>query len=474
MKPIVYLNRFVNKNSRFCKLVVKHSNENLKQRLSQCTYLQKDNQWGYYFMNLSDHNIQMLTDQLEGIANVDKRYLYRQGARFITSRIHKGKNVVSRKVKHKPALTIHSIEHKGKMFGLIMFKYHPGIYKRLLDLPYVKYSQTYKRFVTHLDTRHLDRLLYDLAPMFQVNLDAKVEIEDMTLLKKFWEQSYLKGQYISCPDAYLESLKLKNYSINTIRTYHNMLLRYFNHFPVDLSIINSYGAEEINEYHRQMIQCKKYSFSTINQSINAIKYYYKEILQKPLSLEQLNVPKKEKPLPKVLTPDQLSAVISQIDNIKHKSMVLLAYSSGIRIGELLNLKVEDLDFDRRMLHIRGAKGRKDRYSILSNTVIEMLKQYIKAYGPKAYLYEGQHGGRYSNSSVQKLWKRALRAAGISETYNFHCLRHSFATHVLENGTDIRFIQQLLGHRSSRTTEIYTHVSNRYITNIKSPGDEVKL
>lgn len=209
---------------------------------------------------------------------------------------------------------------------------------------------------------------------------------------------------------------------------------------------------------------------TTNQMIDAIKYYYNEVLDRGLNPEYIERPMKNRELPKVLTKAEVKEILKSIPNLKHKSMVFLSYSSGMRVGELLNLKVEDLDFERKMVHVRDAKGRKDRYTILSVNMIVILRRYLRNFKPKEYLFGGQYGGKYSASSVAKFWKRALIKARIKHDYTFHSLRHSFATHLLENGTDIRYIQQLLGHSSSRTTEIYTHISNRYVSNIKSPGD----
>jgi site-specific recombinase XerD len=284
----------------------------------------------------------------------------------------------------------------------------------------------------------------------------------------------MTGPYISCPDAYLEKMRLKNYSLNTMRTYHMMLMKYLNSFNKEIEIINSFAEQEINTYHRQMIQAKKYSFSTINQSLNAIKYYYNEILDKGLEPELIERPKKNKELPKVLTKEEVRDIIRVLKNQKHQCMVFISYSSGVRIGEILELRIADIDFERKMIHVRDAKGRKDRYTILSSKMGLMLKSYLRIFKPKDYLFEGQYGGKYSASSVTKFWKRALAEAKVKYSYTFHSLRHSFATHLLENGTDIRYIQQLLGHSSSRTTEIYTHISHRYVGNIKSPGDMLDI
>ncbi len=470
MKPILFVNTTTLPEGPYYKLVVKNENSEVKKRLEGLGFLTREPKWGNYLMKCSEHNLRLLTDQVSDIAAVNTRYLDKKPIKTAGVSIDRKPIRKFHKAAYKPPLTIHPLEHQNKVYAVFTYKFHRGIYNRLKELPYVKFSKTYKKFVTHLNDVHLRKLLYDLTPIYRICLDAKITINDIALLKAFWEQAYLTGQYTSCPDAFVEKLKLQGYSLNTIKTYHGMLLRYINYFEKPLEIINAHTESEINAYHRDMIQSGKFSFSSVNQSLNAIKYYYNEVLGKSLRPDLIERPMGEKTLPKVLTPAQLSAALKQIDNLKHKSMVLLTYSSGIRIGEMLSLRLEDINFERKMLHIRGAKGRKDRYTILSQSIIDLLRKYLEAYSPKVYLYEGQFGGKYSASSVRKIWKRALKGAGISEQFNFHCLRHSFATHLLENGTDLRYIQQLLGHNSSRTTEIYTHVSNRHLSNIKSPGD----
>ena len=473
-KPTIFLNRTTVDEQLFYKLVIKDLNEEILGCLSKLTYLKRDPKWGYYTMKYSEHNLTLLTDQLGHLTRINTRYLDKRPVKTTNVSINRAPTNKLLGAAYKPAISILPLQHGNKVYSVLTYKFHRGIYNRLKELPYVKFSKTYKKFVTHLDEAHLRKLLHDLTPMYRICLDSKIEINDITLLKAFWEQSYLTGQFISCPDAFVEKLKLQGYSQNTIRTYHGMLLSYLNHFKMTLELVNSHTEVEINAYHRDMMQSGRFSFSSVNQSLNAIKYYYNKVLEKSLKPDLIERPKSVTTLPKVLTAAQLSAALKQIENAKHKSMVLLTYSSGIRIGELLNLRIEDLDFERKMLHIRGAKGRKDRYTILSQRVIELLHKYISAHNPKVYLFEGQYGGKYSASSVQKIWKRALQGAGIPGHFNFHCLRHSFATHLLENGTDLRYIQQLLGHSSSRTTEIYTHVSNRHLSNIKSPGDDVQL
>jgi integrase/recombinase XerD len=185
-------------------------------------------------------------------------------------------------------------------------------------------------------------------------------------------------------------------------------------------------------------------------------------------------PKKEKILPNVLSENEVQLILNHTDNLKHKAILSLIYSAGLRRGELINMKINDIDSKRMYVIIRQGKGRKDRYSILSEKVLELLRRYFKEYQPKEWLFEGQFGGQYGASSIQHILKDAVALSKIRKKVTVHTLRHSFATHLLERGTDIRYIQELLGHQSSKTTEIYTHITQRGLGKIKSPLDNFDI
>jgi site-specific recombinase XerD len=185
----------------------------------------------------------------------------------------------------------------------------------------------------------------------------------------------------------------------------------------------------------------------------------------------LHRPKKEHKLPKVLSKNEVKKILDSSKNIKHKSILMLIYSAGLRRSELLNLHISDIDSERMVINIRGAKGKKDRISLLSGNMLNMLRDYYKKFKPVKYLFEGPGNSKYSSTSVSNILKKATAKAGINKKVTPHMLRHSFATHLLEQGTDLRYIQELLGHSSSKTTEIYTHVSKRAIDKIKNPIDD---
>ena len=219
---------------------------------------------------------------------------------------------------------------------------------------------------------------------------------------------------------------------------------------------------------------KKVASSTQNQAINAIKFYYEQLKGETRKRYSLERPLKEKKLPEVLSEEEVAAILRSSENIKHKTMLYLIYSAGLRRSELINLTPQDIDSKRNVIVVRGGKGKKDRQTLLSKTVLVMLREYFKAYRPQKWLFEGERGKLYSESSLQKVFMAALAKSGVKKKATLHTLRHSFATHLLEHGTDLRYIQALLGHNSSRTTEIYTHVTRKGFDKIKSPLDNLEL
>ena len=193
-----------------------------------------------------------------------------------------------------------------------------------------------------------------------------------------------------------------------------------------------------------------------------------------LNVDLVHRPKKYNPLPKVLAIEEVADIINALDNIKHKGMISLIYSAGLRRSELLNMRISNIDSKRMEIFIAHSKNRKDRVVPLSETGLQLLREYYKSYHPKDYLFEGQSGDQYSERSLALVLKKACEKAGIKKQVNLHMLRHSYATHLLETGTDLRYIQELLGHKSSKTTEIYTHVSQRSLNKISSPLDKLNI
>jgi len=259
------------------------------------------------------------------------------------------------------------------------------------------------------------------------------------------------------PSGYLEKLQQCRYSENTIKTY----VHYFRDFIIyfhDRSL-DSLASEDINRYLLQLIKEKNISSSQQNQRINSIKFYYEKVLGRKKEYYQIERPRKERKLPDVLSKEEVGAMIKATENLKHKSLIALIYSCGLRRSEAINLKLEDIDSKRMLIKIKGAKGKKDRYVQLSESLLKLIRDYYKEERPMIFLYEGQKGEKYSATSIYNDIKLAATKAGIKKRVYPHILRHSFATHNIEQGIDIRYIQEWLGHESIKTTELYTHVAN---------------
>jgi len=266
-------------------------------------------------------------------------------------------------------------------------------------------------------------------------------------------------------------MRSRRYSESTISTYTDALrtfLRYTEEKPVS-EITN----QDLILFNNHYILANKLSSSFQNQVVNAIKLFFRIVENKNIDIELIHRPKRALVLPNVLSKEEVKAILQALSNIKHKAMLSLIYSCGLRRSELLNLKLKDIDSRRGLLIIRQAKGRKDRIAPLSEKTISLLRDYFKAYKPKEWLFEGQSGHvKYDESSLAAVLKQALEKAGIKKPVTLHWLRHSYATHLLENGTDLRYIQEILGHSRSTTTEIYTHVSNKSIQKVITPFDSL--
>jgi integrase/recombinase XerD len=272
-------------------------------------------------------------------------------------------------------------------------------------------------------------------------------------------------------DQFKNWLRSKRYSENTIGTYIDSIQTFLRYYATKnlIEITN----DDLIAFNNNYILANNFSASYQNQVVNAVKLFFKTVEDKQLQPELIHRPKTQKLLPNVLSKEEIKLILNAHGNIKHKAMLSLIYSCGLRRGELLNLKLTDIDSKRGLVVIRQAKGRKDRIAPLSEKILNILRDYYVAYKPTKWLFEGQDKSKqYDEASLQKVLKQSLEKAKIDKPVTLHWLRHSYATHLLENGTDLRYIQEILGHSSSRTTEIYTHVSNHNIQRITSPFDNL--
>jgi len=265
-------------------------------------------------------------------------------------------------------------------------------------------------------------------------------------------------------------LKLKAYSPNTIKTY----LYEFAHL---LKLIKNYDVnkltpEKLKSYFLFCLEHDKMKERKLNGKINAIKFYYEQVLHQPRMFFDIPRPKKPITLPKHLSKNEIKRLFKQVENEKHLLILKLVYGMGLRLSEVTNLKITDIDSENMMVRVEGAKGKKDRVVNLPESILEEMRDYYQKYKPEHYLFNGQYGGKYSTRSVQSIFKTAMKKARINKRIGIHGLRHSYATHLLESGADIRFIQELLGHYSIKTTQVYTNVTNLSKHKIKSPLDHL--
>lgn len=275
------------------------------------------------------------------------------------------------------------------------------------------------------------------------------------------------------PSLHLEGLRReltsRKYSPKTIKAYlyyNEDFLRFVGKNPAEIS------NEDIRNYLFYLAERKAFSASTLNITINALKFYYGEMLNKNFVYE-IKRPKKDKKLPVVLSKEEVCRILSSVPNVKHRAVLMLTYSAGLRVSEVVKLRLEDIDAQRKLIHVKGARGRKDGYTLLSGAAFKILNIYVESYQPKAWLFPSNDANSHiTTRTAQRIFEQACGNAGIKKEVTVHSLRHSFATHLLESGIDLRYIQELLGHKSSKTTEMYTHVSNRELSKIKNPLDSI--
>lgn len=339
-----------------------------------------------------------------------------------------------------------AIKHRGDNRILVYFEFKPELVLRLKKIGDARWSST--RRAWHVPDNEENRKRFKLEPERALTM---VHIQKIANFKRW--------------------LEAKRYSVNTIKTYTEVLSTFLLHYhekPLE-EITN----KDLSNFNNDYILNRKLSISYQNQLVNSVKLFFRVIQETQIEVELIYRPRREKKLPNVLSKEEVRMLLEATKNLKHKTMLSLIYACGLRSGELLSLLPEHIDSKRGVLLIKQAKGMKDRIAPLGKSLIEMLRFYYKTYKPKKYLFEGQQEGMsYDPRSLQLVLKQSLGRTSITKNVTLHWLRHSYATHLLENGTDLRYIQEILGHRSSRTTEIYTHVSTKSIQKIVSPYDQL--
>ena len=347
-------------------------------------------------------------------------------------------------------ITYEPVTHLGDDVIFIHFSYNRDLNERVRNLTGVRWSRTKKAWYVPNNPHY--RHQFGLAPpLAGKDVIAQIHHVNRPAFK-----------------ALIETLQLKAYSQSTLKTYRNefaQLLYLLKDKPV-----NDLTPDRFRSYFLYCINTLKLSENTLHSRINAVKFYVEQVLHRERFFFEIPRPKKPSILPKVISPTDIKRLFSVTTNIKHNTMLKLVYGMGLRVSEIVNLKITDVDSGTMQVFIERAKGKKYRYANLPTSILEQLRAYFVEYRPKKYLFEGQYGEQYSIRSTQQVFKQALKKAKINKTVGIHGLRHSFATHLLENGTDVKFIQELLGHTDIKTTLRYVQVSEKSLKNIKSPLD----
>ncbi len=374
------------------------------------------------------------------------------------------------------SIAIERVIHKGESRIALRFAFDSELIAIVKELPGAKWSQT-------MNCWHIQEgsnMYIEISRVFKgkaiVNYSSLKPEKAIMQVKQVSSPASAPLNELSGEDK--ENLREfrrwmvhRRYSESTINTYTGML----NHFlrfvtPKKSSEIE---AEDMVRFVNEYVIPRRLSYTFQNQVISAAKLFFKHVHKIELDVESFERPRREHRLPNVLSKEEIKMILQAPSNLKHRALLSLIYACGLRRSEVLNLIPKDIDSKRGILIIRNAKGKKDRITPLPEKILMLLREYYIAYRPVKWLFEGQvKGERYSEQSLESVLKQSVKKAGIKKPVTLHWLRHSFATHLLESGTDLRYIQELLGHSSSKTTEIYTHVSTRSLQKIKSPYEEL--
>ncbi len=394
-------------------------------------------------------------------------------------------------------VTLRSLDHRGQECIGIYFDHNSEINGAIRKQAGARWSHTKKVWWIPLSKENYNKLFFALKSIAEIEQSAlhqylankkknnqfnsniapaqkiaKVNTPALQKISTVYKSGKIDPVNAHVIPAMQQHLKLKGYSPSTIKTYLNeagVFLRTIQHHPAD-----KFSTQRIKDYLQYCAEKLGLTENTLHSRMNALKFYYEQVLKKEKFFWDIPRPKKANQLPKILSKEEVIRLIKAIENLKHKTMIMLGYACGLRVSEITGLEIKDIDEDRRLLLIRRAKGKKDRIVSLSPVMLVMIREYKANYNPQKYLFEGQYKGTaYSTRSLESIIKAAKNKAGISKTGSMHMLRHSFATHLIEKGTDVVFIQKLLGHNDIRTTLRYLHVTNKDMMNILSPIEDIK-
>ena len=356
----------------------------------------------------------------------------------------------------------------------LIYGYNSALNKTIKTIPYYHRDQKNNCWTIPFSDQFLEEVKRKIE---ELGLTLIFEEEEKNTQVVAKVSPYDIPNYRKCPKEYIQKLEERRYSESTVRAYVPLFEEFLNHFP-DLDI-SELGEKEIMEFSRYLVTERKVSISYQNQAINAAKFYFEKVKGGEKKYYHVDRPIREKALPEVCSEEEIVAILKATENLKHKAILMTIYSAGLRISELINLKIKDIDSKRMQIRVEQAKGKKDRYTILSTRTLMILREYIKKERPFFYLFEGQGSTssnpvKYSSTSIGSILKASVSKTTIKKRVTVHTLRHSFATHLLERGTDIRYIQSLLGHDSPKTTQIYTHITTKGFDQLISPMDGLDI
>ncbi len=368
-----------------------------------------------------------------------------------------------------PEIKLHHLKHRGRWQIRLDFPYNEELIA-IARRRGCKWSATHRSWYIENSKENLDNLFKAFKGKAYLNIEPlrkkRVALTDDAKQNKSKqaERSIKK----ELPEAYIQKLEGRRYSSSTRKSYSGHFRGFINFYPDKKP--EDISEEEIKAYLLHLVNKKKISISTQNSVINSIKFFYEQVLGQNRKKYWIDRPRKEKKLPLIIGKDDVKRMIASTENLKHRCIIALLYSSGLRRSEVINLRKQDIDLERMQIFVRGGKGKKDRVTLLGQEMCALLKEYYKEFKPNYWVFEGPNRSKYSAESVRMVVKQAGEKAKISQPVTPHMLRHSFATHLMEEGTDTRYIQKLLGHSKLETTAIYTHVSNYSLAKVKSPLD----
>jgi len=347
-----------------------------------------------------------------------------------------------------------------------LFKYNQQLISIIKRSGKFKWSISLKYWYSDFSQENFELIKQSFKDIANIYQDSSIfETPVKPLIRK---KRIISDQNKEIIRSYISYLKGKRYSESTVKTYFTFLadfLDFVNHIPLE-NLTN----RDVEIFIEEVFISRGYSISTHRQFISALKLFIVFYPNSRIQNLALTRPKRSKFLPTVLSKEEIIDILRYTRNLKHRAILALIYSAGLRIGELLNLQLKHIDINRRQIIIKNSKGRKDRNVILAESFIPLLLNYLNTYNPSIFFAEGKLGQKYSASSIRAFLKRSCKAANVSKTVTPHTLRHSYATHLLENGIDLRYIQELLGHSKPETTMLYTHVSKKDLLKIESPLD----